>query len=219
MPRPYYAAAGIELWHGDALACPEVWQAADVLATDPPYGIAYKSGSRTATAHDRIAGDRDTSARDRALQLWGDRPAAVFGAWQIPRPAATRQLLIWHKAGNGPGMGDLRLPWGTTHEEIYILGDGWAGPREGSVIVSTECRSNPYGPASRLGHPTPKPVGLMVRILEKAPAGTIADPFAGVGATLLAARQLGRAAVGVEISEPYCETLARRLEQGDLFAE
>jgi site-specific DNA-methyltransferase (adenine-specific) len=53
----------------------------------------------------------------------------------------------------------------------------------------------------------------MVELLDCCPDGTIADPFAGAGATLLAAKALGRKAIGVELWEPYCEIVARRLAQ------
>jgi hypothetical protein len=211
---PYYADESVTLWHGD---CREVtdWLAADVLVTDPPYGMAFVS-SRT-TRRRPIAGDADAACRDDALAAWGTRPALVFGTWRVARPPATRQVITWHKVNVGPGMGDLGLPWGTATEEIYVLGAGWQGRRRPNLIATTEQRGNPYGAAALLGHPTPKPVGLMEQLIECAPPGVIADPFAGSGATLLAARGMGRQAIGVEVEERYCELIARRLSQGDLF--
>lgn len=206
---PYYEADGITLYCAD---CREVgaWLTADVLVCDPPYGMAFESSWTTRRP---ILGDHDESLRDDILLLWGERPAAVFGTWRVARPQATKQLLTWFKSSVGPGMGDLNMPWGCATEEIYILGDGWHGRRRANVIETSEQRGGSVGIAALLGHPTPKPVGLITQLLECAPAGVVADPFAGTGSTLLAARQLGRRAIGVEVVEKYCETAAERLTQ------
>lgn len=203
---PYYADDHVTLWHGDCIELADVWTGADVLVTDPPYGMAHVSGWKQRP----IAGDQTTETRDAALAAWGDRPALVFGRWSEPRPAGTRARLVWDK-GEWPGMGDLKFPWGPSDEEVYILGAGWTGKREGTVV-----RANRPSSAASIDHPTPKPVPLMERLIAKAPGGVIADPFAGGGATLVAARNLGRRAIGVELEERYCEVVAKRLSQGAL---
>lgn len=69
-------------------------------------------------------------------------------------------------------------------------------------------------------HPTQKPVGIVLPLLDYSvpPAGIVLDPFMGSGTTLVAARQIGRRAIGIEIDERYCELAAQRLRQGELFA-
>ena len=215
---PYYADESVTLYHGD---CREVdaWLGADVLVTDPPYGVRMKSrpgdsgkGKAKVQVHiaDAVAGDSDTDARDEALDLWGSRPAIVFGSWRIVRPSHVRSLLIWHK--EGAYSGPLNAAFFTNHEEIYVLGEGWrkSSPPLRSVLTTTEHRAE----AARIaGHPTPKPISLMGKLIDRCPPGVIADPFAGSGSTLVAAKFMGRRAIGVELVERYCEVIAKRLAQ------
>jgi len=208
---PYYQDETVTLYHGD---CREVteWLSADVLVTDPPYGMAYVSNSSKHGSTEPIVGDSDPKVRDRILEAWGDRPALAFGTWRATRPAATRQLIVWDK-GDSPGMGDLSMPWGPAHEEVYVLGEGFTGKRRPNLYrVPTIGAQDKRRP----NHPTPKPTRRMEELISYCPPGTIADPFAGSGSTLVAAKSLGRKAIGVELEERYCEIAARRLSQGVL---
>lgn len=210
MTDPYYADDSVTLFHGDCLEVTD-WLDADVLVTDPPYGVGHVSGWDDPIR--AIANDADLAARDSALAVWGTKPAAVFGTWKRPRPANVRHLLVWDKtAGTGTGMGDLAAAFGNSHEEIYLLGNWPRGdrPRLSSVVRTTDGLRSLSGAT---GHPTPKPVGLMCYLIDAAPPGTLADPFAGSGSTLVAAKNLGRKAIGVELEERYCEIAARRLAQ------
>ena len=211
--NPYYQDDYITLYHGDCLEHPELWMGADVLVTDPPYGMAYESGWVREKGRRPIAGDKTIEARDGVLEKWTvERPAIVFGKWNQPRPAATKQRLIWSKAPD-PGMGDLSSPWGNSDEEIYIMGKGFHGKRGPNVLTYPK---PPVG--NRPDHPTPKPVSLMEHLIERCPPGVIADPFAGSGSTLRAAKNLGRKAIGFEIEEKYCAITAEQLAQEVLFA-
>lgn len=200
MPEPYYEHAGIVIYNCD---CRDILPSlkADCVVTDPPYGMAYKSGWEARP----IEGDADTGARDEALALWGG-PAVVFGRWDCPRPPGVRALLVWDK-GEWPGMGDLKFPWGPSHEEVYVLGEGFGGKRMGTVLRVRRM------PGAQLAHPNEKPPEILQLLIERCPPGTILDPFMGSGTTLRAAKDLGRKAIGIEIEERYCEIAAKRLAQ------
>lgn len=65
----------------------------------------------------------------------------------------------------------------------------------------------------KTGHPAPFPLSLPMRVLLTTGSKTVLDPFAGSGTTLLAAKDLGRNAIGIEIEERYCEIAAKRCAQ------
>lgn len=222
----YYQDDFVTLYHGDCLTEHREWLEADVLVTDPPYGVAYVSNRAIGKRSAAIAGDGTADARDAVLTAWGTKPALSFGRWDIARPTLTKSRLIWDK--NLMGTGDLSSPWGASDEEIYVLGDwpavkpggrareGGTPTRHHSVI---RVQALAPGAANRPDHPTPKPVGLMEILIAKCPSGVIADPFAGSGATLVAAKNRGRKAIGAELDERYCEMIAQRLSQDLLELE
>jgi hypothetical protein len=177
--------------------------------TDPPYGQGFIGG---AWGGNKVANDEDTTTRDAALEAWGKKPALVFGNWRCVRPKNVIHRLIWNKEGRNAGILATRetVPWFPADEEIYILGKGWVGPPDSNIYATTENRSSA---AKLAGHPTPKPIRLMEQLIAKAPQGILADPFSGSGATLVAAKNLGRKVIGVELEEKYCELIAKRLSQ------
>jgi len=218
---PYYADDSVTLYHGDCLELADLWTCADVLVTDPPYGRAWTAGSGMKNSFGRglgkkasggIANDTDTQVRDEALAAWGDRPAIVFGDLLIAQPARAVQCLIYAKAADS-GIKGARAGFRRDAEAIYLCGP-WpvaVGGRSG-VLRSGSWVAGPTSPSFRYGHPHAKPLDLIEQLLAVT-EGTIADPFAGSGSTLVAAKALGRKAIGVELDERYCETAARRLAQ------
>ena len=209
MTTPYYQDDAVTIYHGDCRDTGFVlpWRA-DVMVTDPPYGIGYESGHFGKLPRS-IAGDEDTALRDWAINAWHDGPALMFGTWRVPRPVATRMLLVWDTKG-ALGMGDLSLPWKPAHQEIYVLGSGFHGHRGSDVLCFAPVQAKADN--GRV-HPHEKPVDLMHALIAKCPTGVVLDPFMGSGATLIAAKAQGRKAIGIELEERYCEIAAKRLSQ------
>ena len=225
MISPYYADDLVTLYCG---RCEEIteWLTADVLVTDPPYGRGWRQGQLHGRAgavnghwvsdsHEGIAGDEDTAVRDEALRLWDwrSRPVIVFGDLNLPPPAGSKQTLIYPKPPPA-GLRGATAGFRRDAEGIYLLGSWPTGIGGRSSIIATGSRVQGNGGCqSRYGHPHAKPVDVMEDLIRACPPGTIADPFAGAGSTLVAARNLGRPAIGVEVEERYCERAALRLSQ------
>lgn len=217
-PKPYYEDGLVTIYHGDCREFDTWWLQADVLITDPPYGRRWRQGRlrkrwQADDSHAGIAGDGDTAARDDALVLWGDRLAIVFGDLMLAPPIGTRQVLIYRKppnAGNRGAMGG----WRRDIEAIYLVGP-WPtglGGRSSVLATATPSQGNPSSPQGKYGHPHAKPIDVMAELVAHS-SGIVADPFAGSGSTLVAAKEAGRKAIGIEIEERYCEVAARRCSQ------
>ena len=106
-----------------------------------------------------------------------------------------------------------RIPQPPEVEKLKQLGitvtlPTFSNPEKYSVVW-------PFPQADTADHPTAKPLAVMDRIIRTTtvPGDVVLDPFAGSGTTLLAARNQGRRAVGIERDEAYCEVVADRLSQ------
>lgn len=218
----YYQDDHVTLYHGDCLTEHREWLAADVLVTDPPYGRAWKQGDTgklrgwASDNHTGIANDSTTDARDAVLRAWGDKGRALaFGDLMLAPPAGAKHVLIYDK-GDGAGFTGAIGGYRRNVEAIYLIGSGWGSGLGGrSAIVSTGMSAG-GNLARTTGHPHTKPNDVMEALISAAPAGVIADPFAGSGSTLVAAKNLGRKVIGVELEERYCEIIAKRCAQ-DVF--
>ena len=229
-----YDEDGITLYRGDCLAVLPYVEA-DVLISDPDYGVGVnftKHGyvgdlSKNVGRQARPAREADVlltamlrSARIRRNGLvfwsgsWGRVQAfsksVAAGGWRI------HHLGIWYKAnGAGPsgnGLARRFEPW-------FWLEQGPKTTRRGEWKFLPDCidvsRVVP-GHDEACDHPTQKPAELMRRLIRffTQPGDVILDPFAGSGTTLVAARDTGRRAIGIEREERWCELAVQRLRYG-----
>jgi len=216
MPTPLYDdGAGRQVYHGDCRAILPALEF-DVIVTDPPYGInavasdgrmfGFKKASGPNRKYKPIAGDKEPPDV-RWLLSFGKR-VIVFGAEHFAGgvPEGGR-FWIWDKRGDVPSnsWGDCEVAW-----------DSQPGPNRMIRHVAAGFINDGYGDIDKI-HPSQKPTNVMRAILLDT-EGVIADPYMGVGSTLRAAKDMGRACVGIELDVEYCNDAARRLRQQMLIA-
>ena len=231
----YYQDEHVTLYHGD---CREVLPSvtADSLVTDPPYavqkngemlGFVSANWSEKAT-HSRGYADHDPVA---FAELMGE----AFGMAHDALPAGATGIAFcgnrtFHQmvtqieavgfqpldvlvfASQGVAKSTSTLAPG---HEIASLFRKAGPPRHLNPDWKRSNRFDIRKPREDIDHPTPKPVTWMeVAVGLASDVGDVVlDPFAGSGATLRAAVNLGRKAIGVELEERYCEVIAKRMGQ------
>jgi site-specific DNA-methyltransferase (adenine-specific)/modification methylase len=207
---PYYEHAGITIYHGDCREILPTLPKVDAVITDPPYGARYKSGPNS---HNSISstGKRFTeSIRNDDVDFqpipFLIAPDVMFTGAQYfyDRLPAGGSLHVWDKRGDYKPLdqSDADIIWHNKPGASRTLHLVWRGL----------CRHVEV--CEPIVHPTQKPVELMVWLIQRVPeVKTILDPFMGSGTTLVAAKNLGRKAIGIEIEEKYCEIAAKRLAQ------
>lgn len=116
-----------------------------------------------------------------------------------------RSCIVWNKMKGG-AMGSF---WRNDHEWIAVFSKGPNRPLPNGGFFNVLSDTKPQGDL----HPTVKPLSVIQRLVEATDNGLLLDPFMGSGTTLLAAKNLGRMAIGIEVEEKYCEEAALRLSQ------
>lgn len=214
----------------------------DLVITDPPYGHNNNNGDlihRHEAALGRgpvregrpIANDGD-EANQLAQWLFlesrrllrpgccccccggGGGPDPQFARWSLWMDEALefKQMVVWDKGPMGMGWHYRRS------YETVLVGQQRGGPCrwfDETNRIENIIRHIPKIIPSSKDHPTPKPVELFRHFigLHTTEGEVVLDPFCGGGTALLAARDMGRRAIGVELSEEFCRLAVDRLNQ------
>ena len=208
---PYYDEGGITIYHGDCReVLPTIQDACEVVVADPPYGINLDTGGGRpgGTAYPKIYGDDEPFDPAHLLAL--ELPTVLWGAnHYASRLPESKGWIAWDKVKRNDidqKQAEMELAWTNFLARPRVFRHMWMGGYRDSE-------------RGELYHPTQKPIALMAWLINLLPAGTIIDPYLGSGPVLVAAKAMGRRAIGIEMSEHYCEIAARRLAQGVLFGE
>jgi site-specific DNA-methyltransferase (adenine-specific) len=119
-----------------------------------------------------------------------------------------RQEIIWKRSGGINFSSAFYLPM---HERIVIIAQrGFRLTSKGASGVGDIWEEHQE---TNHPHPAPFPIGLPARAIETTAPALVLDPFMGSGTTLRAAKDVGRAAIGIDIEERFCEMAARNLRQ------
>jgi site-specific DNA-methyltransferase (adenine-specific) len=181
----------VRLICGDCLEVLPTLEGVDAVITDPPYGI-FAHGGKWGHKSD-LQWDKSPATGIEEIVHYG-RDAIVWGGNYFPLPPS-RGWLVWHKRDSVPSAADVELAWTSLDMNARLIDQ---------TIAATN--------AERCGHPTQKPLRVMLFSLSFLPvANTILDPFMGSGTTGVACVRTGRKFIGIEKEPHYFEIAKRRI--------
>ena len=212
---PYYEHAGITIYHGDCREILPGLPRVDVVLTCPPWGISGSSGTINEA---RGKGNYSSAFVDDADNLAAVTVPTIKRLIEtVPCVVVTPGFFYLSQYPQPKSFGCFYQPAACG---MQTFGHGDAQP---IYYYGKNAKGNNLVPCSYLlteapeanGHPCPKPEKAWTRLLGNVSreGQTILDPFMGSGTTLVAAKNLGRKAIGIEIEEKYCEIAAKRLAQ------
>lgn len=205
----------------DAVARLMCGEKADMVFTDPPYGVSYQSNMRTKTEKFDVIKNDSTFITEwiNNLPLFSVGFVFVWTSWKVLKQwmeicepiGDLSNLVIWDKGGGG--IGDLKKTFLTDFELALVYGRGAEikGKRLGSVWSVGKDGANTYL------HPTQKPVGLAALAIQNLTdsGDVVLDLFLGSGSTMVAAHQLKRRCYGMELEPKYCQVIVDRMRKLD----
>lgn len=230
--KPYYDHAGIKIFHGDCRDILPNIDPVDLVLTDPPYNFeACGGGFYGVKWHGLTSEPREYLNDLKAIACDKFDPIETLNIlldkFQTGYFFCNKTLIakyLNHAETNGL-LYDLLVMFKTNpipaknnhflHDIEYIV----TMRKSGSYFMCDDYRlmSKVYTTIAGSGntHPAEKPTGICNKLIRVScpQTGNILDPFMGSGTTLVAAKQLGRKAIGIEIEEKYCEIAVRRLAQ------
>lgn len=244
--KPYYEQSGVMIYHGDCREILPTLAPVDHVITDPPYGAEAHTLQRrvqrernSSAEYGRVVGVEPLEFAPMTAdgrEFCGESFAALARRWVLVF-CQIEGAPLWRVSCEAGGLVYKRTClWVKRDGMPQLTGDRPGMGYEAFVALHAQGRSRwngggahgvydvPKGSDRCSGknpHPTQKPEALMLQLIAhfSDPAETILDPFIGSGTTLVAAKQLGRRAIGIELNERYCEVAARRLQQEALPLE
>jgi DNA modification methylase len=200
----------------DAVAKLMDGQKADMVFTDPPYGINVVQGDSVggnklakANSYSEIIGDDTTdTAREfynTCISLGMENFIIWGGNYFTDFLAPSMCWIVWDKENTG-NFADVELAWTSFDKGAKLYKWQWNGMiRKGDKNIEGKTRV----------HPTQKPVGLFGDIFNDFQFKICFDGFLGSGSTMVASHQLKRKCYGMELDPKYCQVIIDRMKKLD----